>query len=167
MSSSIDEKKESIRVAMATLRTFTHSETTIAIEAPLETSAMKAMETVHTVFLEGFRDSGDSKGEFVDDDDFFNEIFAYNVAQVMIDVIQQADNDSPPPLLYAWTFGISLVFGHTLSSNELQDKLHVCFNLIDVLGDFVNPSNGHDSYLTFFCYLVLCTWAHQKFLRSI
>jgi hypothetical protein len=92
--SSTDERKESVRLSMETLRASTHSKTTIATEAS-ETIDMKAMETVHTVVLEGFRDNGDFEGEFADDDDFFNEKFASDVVQVMIDVIQ-AENDSPP-----------------------------------------------------------------------
>jgi hypothetical protein len=155
--SSIDEEKESLRLAMETLRAFTHSETTIATEAletgaieASETIAMKAMETVHTLVLEGFRDNRDYKGESVDDDNF-NELFASDVVQVMIDVIQ-AGNQSPP-LFYSWAFSILLVIGRNLNSNEVDCK-RVCLSLADVLGN-----GNHGNCFTLFSYLVLCTWA--------
>jgi hypothetical protein len=157
--SSIEEKMESLLLAMGTLRAFALSETTLTTEASesvaieaSETTAMKAMETVHTVVLEGFRDNGDYRGEFVDDDDFFNETFALDVVQVMIDVIQ-AGNDSSPPLFYSWAFGILLVLSHTLNSNEVQCK-RVCLSLTKVL-------SHNDSSLTLFSYLVMCTWTRN------
>jgi hypothetical protein len=145
--SSIGEKKESVRLAMETLRAFTHSETTIATEAletsaieALESDAMKAMETVHTVFLEGFRDNGDYKGELVDEDNFFDELFASDVVQVMIDVIQAGNH--APSLFYSWAFGVLFVLGHTLNSNEVQCDF-VVLGLTDVVGN-------HGNFLTFF-----------------
>jgi hypothetical protein len=70
---------------------------------------MEAMEKIHTTVADGFHDDGDSKGEFVGDDDFKLEIFSVNVLQVIINAIT-ADKEYPPVFDH-WALGILFVFG--------------------------------------------------------
>jgi hypothetical protein len=86
--SAVEQKKESIRVALQEL------------ESPSsERSAYEAMETLYKAVIRDFDDDpSESIGDFVGDDDFKEEIFSARVVQVVMDVSQ--DKNAYPPNFY-------------------------------------------------------------------